>query len=683
MENKKVFCICDWGYSVTQKAMDDINFFLNQHENTQIIVFNEMEKVGAADNENTRDKIFDLAKSDLFAGYILLTNPTGSKQEQNAFIREIRSIRDNLPIVTIGERFEHCMYVGNDIRASEFRMIDPLLKWIQDEERIRCREQFAGYTDKDQQVRAAFVGGVPGTKISRDKEAGFLEACRINGLRENAVHFVGSAWTVEGGVKIAEQLLKSGEPLPNIISCARSAAARGLVKCLKEHSAVRIPEDIIVCGFDDNEKTYSPDQSIISIERNDGKVIQQALDMLDRFLHREKVKPEAYIPYIVRFERQLSNGTPLRKASREELRSELVNNRQRILQREMKEQLYFSQRDEMEFMLMKARTLGEILTTFEHYADTYQWGDLYIVMNSEYRYGLENIEDAEHFPDKMALAAVVGADHNQCRPDPVTHMYEVFDTDQILPDDLRADKRLLNIFLLHNSGILLGYVIVAGTPDRLGYYHIGSLCRMLVSLIENCRHTAMMKSLNEQLQDLYIHDSLTGMFNRFGLEKRGREFFDRLKKERDITFWFVDVDNMKGVNDCFGHKAGDDTLRKTAQTLKRIANIYGLFAMRYGGDEFLIFGHADPEEVVSEIQKHLEKISVENSLIQSGGGSSEKLSIDASIGYYTVQKEDDKTLDACIIEADREMYEIKSKRKVRRGKTTDDTQEEKPDADPV
>jgi diguanylate cyclase (GGDEF) domain len=53
---------------------------------------------------------------------------------------------------------------------------------------------------------------------------------------------------------------------------------------------------------------------------------------------------------------------------------------------------------------------------------------------------------------------------------------------------------------------------------------------------------------------LYITDPLTGLFNRFGLEQKGRLLFDGLMKEGKTAYiCFIDIDDLKKINDLYGH----------------------------------------------------------------------------------------------------------------------------------
>lgn len=83
-------------------------------------------------------------------------------------------------------------------------------------------------------------------------------------------------------------------------------------------------------------------------------------------------------------------------------------------------------------------------------------------------------------------------------------------------------------------------------------------------------------------------DGLTGLPNRACFETRLAEAFAKARKaHKPLCLLLVDLDGFKGVNDTFGHAAGDEVLRTMADRLARVAGPHG-FAARLGGDEFVV-----------------------------------------------------------------------------------------------
>ena len=87
-----------------------------------------------------------------------------------------------------------------------------------------------------------------------------------------------------------------------------------------------------------------------------------------------------------------------------------------------------------------------------------------------------------------------------------------------------------------------------------------------------------------QLQDEAYRDFLTGLFNRRGLEAA----LSGIRQEDfPIAFYMFDLDNLKVVNDNYGHESGDYVLKAFSELIRRQTRD-GDILSRYGGDEFLV-----------------------------------------------------------------------------------------------
>lgn len=105
-------------------------------------------------------------------------------------------------------------------------------------------------------------------------------------------------------------------------------------------------------------------------------------------------------------------------------------------------------------------------------------------------------------------------------------------------------------------------------------------------------HTAKLaislQAANEQLRDLAMYDSLTGLPNRMLLEDRMRQAASNADRAKaSFALMFIDLDRFKPVNDTFGHATGDALLKAVAQRLSRCVRKADTVA-RTGGDEFVV-----------------------------------------------------------------------------------------------
>jgi len=121
--------------------------------------------------------------------------------------------------------------------------------------------------------------------------------------------------------------------------------------------------------------------------------------------------------------------------------------------------------------------------------------------------------------------------------------------------------------------------------------------------ISAVRDITMRLKTEKEITYLSYHDQLTGLFNRRFYE----EVLHKMDTERNypLTLLMGDVNGLKMVNDCFGHKAGDELLKKVAEILMKGCREDDIIA-RVGGDEFVIIlpnsDAFETQKIVSRIQ---------------------------------------------------------------------------------
>ena len=126
-----------------------------------------------------------------------------------------------------------------------------------------------------------------------------------------------------------------------------------------------------------------------------------------------------------------------------------------------------------------------------------------------------------------------------------------------------------------------------------------------------------------------------------------------------VFFAFVDLDGLKQVNDNLGHEAGDNLIREMAEAMKMTVTEDRL-AMRYGGDEFVMFGRCRNGETEESILKELH-----NNMDIRNQNSSYPFQLKASIGISIYESKNVENLEKMIELADKKMYEEKRLKKMR------------------
>jgi len=166
------------------------------------------------------------------------------------------------------------------------------------------------------------------------------------------------------------------------------------------------------------------------------------------------------------------------------------------------------------------------------------------------------------------------------------------------------------------------------------------------------------KNLEEELEKLAHFDNLTSCYRRgYGLALLEEQIKTANRKKDPILLLYLDVDKFKEINDTYGHKEGDNVLKKVVQLLKSTLREVDIIC-RIGGDEFLlIFPDSSPQDI-SLIRERLDK-----NLEKLNQSLNRPYKIDFSIGLSYYDPFNPQPVEKLIHLADQAMYEDKSKKK--------------------
>ena len=151
------------------------------------------------------------------------------------------------------------------------------------------------------------------------------------------------------------------------------------------------------------------------------------------------------------------------------------------------------------------------------------------------------------------------------------------------------------------------------------------------------------------------YDTLTGLYNRRAFKRESESIFGRRKKIRHAAFIMLDLDNLKYINDTFGHDWGDEYIRQAGMCLEE-GTPKGTLCAHISGDEFniLFYGYESQNAIREEISKLQREIS--SRIIRLPDGQEFHLSISGGIAWYP---EDSNSLGVMRKHADFAMYQVK------------------------
>lgn len=169
---------------------------------------------------------------------------------------------------------------------------------------------------------------------------------------------------------------------------------------------------------------------------------------------------------------------------------------------------------------------------------------------------------------------------------------------------------------------------------------------------------AELNEKNKLLNRLSITDALTGINNRRGfLDNVQTQVNSQYNEGRHAMFVFADMDNLKQVNDRFGHKNGDYAIKSIAKILKESFEPEDIIG-RIGGDEFVGFAFVEDEQKPEQIKKAIAERS--KALNDSCG---KPYYIDISLGISTFVCSTMLNIEDVLHNADEALYENKKQKR--------------------
>lgn len=144
--------------------------------------------------------------------------------------------------------------------------------------------------------------------------------------------------------------------------------------------------------------------------------------------------------------------------------------------------------------------------------------------------------------------------------------------------------------------------------------NISSICLIIYDVTEQAINNIELEDANNQLEIISRMDGLTKLLNRKSWEEQLEQEFERQQRyEQDCTLIIFDIDHFKKVNDNYGHPAGDEVIRQTADVMRQCTRKTDICG-RYGGEEYVILlpnTNVDSAEVLAErIRKKIESKTV-------------------------------------------------------------------------
>ncbi|MEG6511238.1 GGDEF domain-containing protein [Desulforamulus ruminis] len=218
----------------------------------------------------------------------------------------------------------------------------------------------------------------------------------------------------------------------------------------------------------------------------------------------------------------------------------------------------------------------------------------------------------------------------------VTIPFSIFRAYTALTTDLDMNLASTNIF---NTGLFL-LLYIAMLAGSTGFILLDK------------------EKLDADLLKAASFDGLTNTLNRKTFILRSKELISLFaRKQEQISYLLIDIDDFKKINDTHGHYAGDIVLQDFADTLRKQLRNYDLIG-RYGGEEFAVLLPGTGKKEAGDIAERL-RAAVEDSSIQTDT----EIKYTVSIGVCTIIPDKETSIDMLYKLSDKALYTAKKQGK--------------------
>ena len=574
--------------------------------------------------------IYKLANLDEYDGLIVFSGILNNPELAEQCCRAAKE--RGLPVVSIGMAFDGIPNVDINNEDGMRDLVEHLIT-VHDVKNV------------------VYIGGTKDHVDTIERYNVVCEVLQKYGLKLEERNIFYGNWVNETAIAITDELSKRPEGLPDAIICANDIMALA-VSCELRDLGYELPQDVIVTGFDnigEGRVSYpamtTVDQDYVTVGYNACKILYDEI---------EGINEEAVTSVSSNLVVGESCGCNLGPNSIFDIGR---RNYCRNIHAKSKQADFFNRfmRTERTKILESEgyEDMKNTLRAFYAGCHEYIGEDYYIMLNKNYYDDLsspdeEVLKDCYNTEFDIAVALSGGK---------ITE--EGIDKRLKIPGFIKTpgEQHIYFYYPLHNEQYNYGYVVF-----RDGTYIIDEAFR-IYEYLEKLEHSFMelrinmrLEMVNKELRFLYDKDPMTGLYNRFCFVSHAVPIVEESKENgSQALIMFADINNMKKINDRYGHAFGDMAINTVSDAIKTCIGEDNAIGIRYGGDEFLIIAANASQEYAENFKNNLlSYIDREN----NRGSYPFKFSI--SVGYVLTDPASSKTVNNYVEEADVMMYEIKN-----------------------
>ncbi|MCR5250933.1 MAG: GGDEF domain-containing protein [Lachnospiraceae bacterium] len=519
--------------------------------------------------------------------------------------------------------------------------------------REMCRHAIEVHGKKD----ICILTGQQGNEVAESRLAICLDEIEKHGLAVSTEHVVYGDFWYSSGDALARSIAEGKIPRPEAVLCTSTHMALGLIYRLRR-LGIGVPEDVIVIGFDTTNEGCCNEVILSAYDAADALSAAETVDYIRRIIDPGK----EIIPYETDVKKMFYAGMScgcdpnIKQSIAAFLRSSYLVAYNSSSDQDMNE-VSFGR-------LMESYSLEEFTSSGSPEECFEKMGKKIYLLHPYRNYQLclrkewltDDAADEKQLPSEMNIVFSAWETPDlKCLADLETVTFPTAVMTPLLEDE-SLEPSVFYFSPVHFEGTSFGYCVLRRSlEDKVV---LSLVYRTWLRFVNNALE---MTRTRMKLLAMSVRDSMTGLFNRRGMEMQLEKLLERENGGGRLFVAVIDMDGLKQINDTYGHSEGDAGILAISRAVLRSARDEE-FCVRAGGDEFFIIGVGNYGE--SELPERAEEFRNKLQKIRERMGKPYEIS--ASIGCAVETIDDALNIDSVIGRADKKMYEEKLRSKKQR-----------------
>ena len=503
---------------------------------------------------------------------------------------------------------------------------------------------------------------------SVDRENLFYQVLKEHKIDFNPSNVLNGDFNRQKAVKVLDEYINKNGLDADAIVCLNDTMAVGVCELLSKKN-IKIPQDIIVTGFDDKEQARYLNTNLTTVNQNIQQQAYKAAEVLMNIIQGKKVNHKN----IIKGKEKIRCSCGCLPPS--EIKTESINANGKKIRFNQKQLSYFmrelpqrfiSQFYAIHYFLSDTREVSAFQEFLDNLPKHLERANIDAISICVYEKPvLHRPEEDFVIPNKVKRIVKFEKQYKNA-----LNYEEVYFNphEQILPKNtFFKNYQKLVVIPLFEKNYQYGYFVASIEADNYLFYEI--LCEFFAKEFTNALKINIFHEKNQELETAYTSleqnalqlsylsqtDELTQIMNRRGFLNNIAEVFS---KNLSGMIIYCDMDGLKTINDTYGHEFGDKAIIAQSKILLNSCSAVDIVA-RFAGDEFVIAAINMDKEGFEKLKK-----SINNQCEYVNSNSNYKYKISISMGATSFGP-GNYDLPILLAQADSELYKEK---KLKKGK---------------